>query len=120
MGVVPGPARSARSAVLQLVIACKALPDFDTLQIVHSPSLTPGLPSRCHQGVRARHAHSGEQLKRSREDVKDLKDWAINCLKRSKGGCQEGEGRRGTTVRVIELSPDRSLLGSVDVEVREV
>ena len=52
--------------------------------------------------------------------MKDLKDWAINCLKRSKGGCQEGEGRRGTTVRVIELSPDRSLLGSVDVEVREV
>ena len=64
--------------------------------------------------------HSREQLKRSRENVKDLKDWAINCLKRSKEGYRGGEERRSTTVRVIELSPDRPLLGSVDVEVCEV
>ena len=53
-----------------------------------------------------------------------LKDWAISCLK-SETGSQEGERRKRTTLselRVIELSPDRPLLDSVElnVEVYEI
>lgn len=103
--------------MLELVTACKALPDFDTLQIVYPPSPTPSLQCRCHQGKRGLNRPSREQLKQSREEVEGLKDWAIECLENSKVGCREAEGRKRTTLRLIELSPDRPLLGSVEVEV---
>jgi hypothetical protein len=38
-----------------------------------------------------------------REQVDSAKDLAINCLKELETGCLEGEGRKKTTVRVIEL-----------------
>ena len=110
-GILPDPNESVRSAASELVIACKMLSDFDTLQIVH-------FPHRGHHGARDRHGHSRE-LKQSRDEVKGLKDWVMNCLK-SETGRQEGEGRKKTTLRVIKLSPDRALLSSVEVEVYTV
>lgn len=114
------PAGSAHSTVLELVTVCKALPHFDTFQIVYPPSPTPSSLCRCHQGMRSRRRPSKEQLKQMEQEVKGLKDWTIECLKKSKVRRQEGEGRKRTTLRVIELSPDRPLLGSVEVEVYEV
>ena len=46
------------------------------------------------------------------EYMKDLEEWAIDCLrrpttgrsKRAKIGCLEGEGRKRTTLRIIEFS----------------
>jgi len=65
--------------------------------------------------------------------MRGVKDWAIDCLKRPETGHREREGRKGTTLRVIELSsvpngfpmygnggPLRFHLGSVKVEVCEV
>jgi len=60
--------------------------------------------------------------------MQGAKDWAINCLKEPETGRQEGEGKRKTMLRVIELSSDPTLprsgfraaqrfyLGSVKVE----
>ena len=68
--------------------------------------------------------------------MKGVENWAIDCLKKSKRGRDEGGGRKETTLRVIELSSvfnqhprwgDENLLrfhvGSVKIvehEVREV
>ena len=47
-----------------------------------------------------------EQLEQSlREQAKRMKDFAIECLKKSKIGHQEGGGRRRIAVRVVRLSP---------------
>ena len=53
-----------------------------------------------------------------------MKDFAIDCLKKSKSGRQEGEGRNRITVRVVRLSstlprPDY-YPGSVETEEYEV
>lgn len=52
-----------------------------------------------------------------------VRDLAIDCLKKRKTGCKEGEGRK-TTLRIIELSPCISIpashLDSVVVEEHEV
>ena len=59
-----------------------------------------------------------------REEVKGLKDCAIECFKKSNTGCQDGVKRKKTTLRVIELSSDRPhsrfQLGPVTVEEYEV
>ena len=116
---IPDSAGRARSAVLELITVCKGLPDFDTLQIVHLPSLTPSLICDCKKGMRGCHKPSGEQLDQTREEVKGLKKWAIGCLKKLEMECQEGEGRK-TTLRVIKLGPDRPFPGPVQVKVYEV
>ena len=74
-------------------------------------------PYRGSQGASDYYGHSGELPKRSRDELGGLKDWAISCLK-SETGSQEGERRKRTTLselRVIELSPDRPLLDSVEL-----
>ena len=97
--------RTARSTAVELVDACKVLPDFDTLQIVlYAPS--------SHRGVEvlsgSNSLTSVEQSKRvSEEQVDIVKDWAMECLKRAKPGCQGGDGRKKATLRVIMLSPYR-------------
>ena len=120
-GTLLDPVGSARSATLELVNACKALPDFDTLQIVHFPSVTP-LPM-CGCG-RVRYGSLGLSMEQRRqalkEEVRCLKDLARDCLKKPEAGCQDRAGRKKATLRVIELSSDRprlrSHLGSVKVE----
>ena len=102
-----------------LITACRGLPDFDTLQIVHLPSLTPSLKCDCEMGMRGCHKPSREQLDQTREEVRDLKKWAVQCLK-SEVGCREGERRGRATMRVIRLGPDRPFPGSVEVKEYEV
>jgi hypothetical protein len=91
-GILPDGIGSAHSVISELVSACKALPDFDTLQIVHFLG-TPLSPS------------STEQWEQ--ELTGQVKDW-IDHLKKPRTRCREGEGRKKTTLRVIELSPDLS------------
>jgi hypothetical protein len=95
------------------VNARKALPDFDTLQIVHGCGLD----------------YDGEELdvKRLRQEymeyVYGARDAAISCLKEAETRYREGEGRRKTMVRVIELvaGPSQNLyLESVKVEEYEM
>jgi len=42
-----------------------------------------------------------------RDRVKGVKDAAKDCLKKPEIGCQEGEGRKKITLRVIELGAYR-------------
>jgi len=107
----------ANSAILELVDACSALPDFDTLQIVYSLLAAPLRISRC--GF-ARVPHNQGRRRRMR----DVGDLAIDCLRKAKAGRLEGEGRKEATMRVIELNPCLRYVGhplaSVKVEEFEV
>lgn len=61
-----------------------------------------------------------EQWEQSlREQAKGMKDFTIDRLKRPKTGCQEGERRERTTVRVVRLSSD-CRPNCVEVEEHEV
>ena len=91
--------RTARSAAVELVDACKMLPDFDTLQtVLYAPSL---------RSVEALGGGNGLISVGRKEQVGIVKDWAMECLKRAKPGCQGGDGRKKATLRVIVLSPYR-------------
>jgi hypothetical protein len=92
-GYLLDPVGSVLSATSELVNACKALPDFDTFQIVHG----------C--GLAYVEVGPGEEQRRwvLRENVDGAKDLAINCLKEPETGYREGVGMKKTTVRVIEL-----------------
>ena len=109
-------ARTARSATLELVNACKALPDLDTIQIVH---FLPGTGDR----LEAIGIYSTEPSNRAlREEVRSVRDSAIDCLNTPEMGRQKGGRRKKITLRVIELNPDhpRPHLGTVEVEECEV
>jgi hypothetical protein len=112
-GYFHDPVGNVRSATSGLANACKVLPYFDTLQIVHGCGLDYG----------------GEELRVNRlrreymEQVDRVRDVAISCLKEAETRCREGEGRRKTTLRVIGLvsGPSRSFyMESVKVEEYEV
>ena len=107
--------------MVELANTCKALPDFDTLQIVHFVLSEP-LPV-C-ESARASLGATEKREQALREQVNCVKDLAIGSLKKAKAGCREGGGRKKATVRVIELSPHlpptKYNLGSVGVEVFEV
>jgi len=68
-------------------------------------------------------SHVERQERELRERSKSVRDLAIDCLRKQKPGCMEGQGRK-TMLRVIELSPYFSIssfhLGSVVVEECEV
>ena len=102
---------AVRSATLKLIDACKILPDFDTFQIVH---FLPATPSLGCMGAfrRVSHLASAERRKQALgEQVNLLKDWAMECLKKAKPACQEGEGMKKTTLRVIGLGPEHPTAG---------
>ena len=97
-----------RHSILELVNACKALPSFNTLQIVHFLANNPNLPIRGWWPTEDGTSPSLEQLRKALMDrVKDVKDVAIECLKKPEIGCQEGEGKKKTTLRVIKLGTCR-------------
>jgi len=107
--------KAVPSEMLELVNACKALPDFDTIQIVH---FLPGTGDR----LEAIGIPSAAPLNRTlREEVKGMRDSVADCLNKLETGRQKG-GRRKITLRVIELNPDhpRPHLGPVEVEECEV
>ena len=78
--------------MLELVAACEVLPDFDTLQIARFPFAQP--PRRW------------DQEQAFRKEAEDLKDLAIDCLKKSKTGCQERRKGTALRLRVIEFDSD--------------
>ena len=112
-GYLFDPVGTVRSAMSELVSACEALPDFDTFQIVH--------------GYGPVYGEGDPRMKQRRRELKEqadgAKDLAINCLKELETGVREGEGRKKTTVRVIELVAGyrrNTHLDSVKVEEYEV
>jgi len=119
--------------MLELTNACKALPNFGTFQIVRLSLNTP-LPTREHQSWRCRNrwAFMERQKPVLKEQMEDVKDWAIDCLKEPETGSREAERTQKTTLRIIELSSVLALpqprygatprrhLGSVKVEEYEV
>lgn len=96
--------------MLELTNACKALPNFDTLQIV-SFSLAVLPPTReCESGgCNRRGAYTERQKRVLVEQMKDVKGLAINCLKEPATVFRAG-GTKKATLRVIELSSARALL----------
>jgi len=112
---------TVRPAALELVHACRALPDFDTLQIVYFLLGEPLPPCGC---VRMSIASTDLREQALREQVRGVKDLVVDTLKEAKAGYREVEGRKKVTVEVIELSPRLPLagyhLGSVEAEVFEV
>ena len=124
MGTLLDPVGGASSAASELVNACKALPDFDTLQIVDFPLVLP-----CTLWAGGRLMYGGSPIEGPWEDqlkqilgMKAVEESVMSCLKPKKG-CQE-EGRKRTTFRMIKLSSEShsspSYLGSVKVEEHEV
>ena len=103
--ILHDPAGKALSAISELVFACEPLPDPDTIQILYFPTLEPYKILSCEQ-----------------------EKCSCSVLCRGKAGCQEREGRRRTTVRVIRFSsvasftcpPSNYPADSVEVEVYEV
>jgi hypothetical protein len=89
-----GPIRNVCSAMSELMNVCKALPDFDTLQIVHGFG-------RLHNDTDLSIRQRQQAL---REHVGCVKELAINCLEEREIGFREREGRRKTAVRVVELT----------------
>ena len=120
MGVLLDPAGRARSAISELVVACKALPDFDTLQIVRFPINPPRLLCWCGKGRCGHHGLFLEQWELALEkQTKDLEREAVECLKTPRMGSREGEGRR-TMVRIVKFRSRCTGQNSVEVEEREV
>lgn len=112
---------ATRSTISEVVNACKYLPDFDTIQIVHILGWGAHRPAvRGYDQMRDGGLPSAEQLVQEvRDRVNDVKDLAIDCLKRPEMGYQEGEGRKRITLRVIELGryrpPGKNRPGSLRV-----
>ena len=122
-GTLIDPAGGARSAMSELVVACKALPDFATLQVVRF-TLVPGhLICSCGWGGCGSRMDSSKQKEEIlRKQTEDMKDWAMDCLKRSETGWREGEERKRkrTTLRVFMFGPGRPCHSLAKVETYEV
>ena len=124
-GVLHDPAGKALPAISETVAACEGLPDFNTLQILHIPAPPPHPVCWCGWQRCGNRMLHGEQWERSlRKQAKAMKDFTIDCLKKSESGRQEREGRKRITVRVVRLNsalprPDY-YPGSVEVEEYEV
>ena len=124
MDFLPNQAGRARSAIVDLVGACRSLPNFDTFQIVRFPIVPPRPVCLCAWPVCECYLFSREAWELSLErrtrglgqQMKDLEEWTIDCLKEPKAVYQEGEGR-GTTLRVIEFGRGRRSVRVGEYEV---
>ena len=112
---------TTHSATLELVSACKVLPDFDTIQIVHGLDkklLIFGTHGYDQVGDGSMPSME-QQWQALRNRAKGMRDLVINCLKGPEIGREEGEGKK-ITLRVIELGkyrlPGELYLDSVRVE----
>ena len=117
------PVGGAHSAMSELVVACKALPDFDTLQVVRVTITPGGLACWCGWGGCGSRMNSSEQQEQIlREQTEGMKDWAMNCLKKPETGWREGEEkeRKRTTLKVFMFGPGRPCHSSAKVEVYKV
>ena len=123
MGNLINPAGRAPFAISELVVACKALPDFDTLQMVYTAAIPYNLVCPCGWGGCGSRMDSTEQEEQIlRKQTEDMKNWAIGCLTKPETGCREGEERerKRTTLKVFMFSPGRPCHSSATVEVYEV
>ena len=117
-GVLHDPAGTVLSAISELVIACEALPDFDTLQILHVPAPRDDGVRGCGElwcNNRTLHANQWGRLRR--EQVGGLKDFTIDCLETLKSRRHKGEGRKRTIVRIVRM---RYVIGRPDYLPRSV
>lgn len=125
LGVPLDVVETTQSATSELVDACKSLPEFNTIQIVHYLGELPHPPVTPEYGEMEDDSQPSADKWRqaSRDWVNDVKDLAIDCLKKREMGCREGEGRKRTTLRVIKLGryrlPGKHSRGSVRVELVE-
>ena len=115
---------TVHSAMLELVNACRVLPDFDTLQIVH---VLLGESVLICGSIRITLTLTDQRERALREQMEGVRDLALDSLRKVKAGCWEGKEK--VMLRVIELSPHFPLvgprlgaahLGSVKVEGFEV
>ena len=122
-GTLVDPIGGTHSAMSELVVACKALPDFNTLQIVREIIPPVSLVCRCEWGgCGSRIGSSQEQEEILRKQTEDIKDWTMNCLKKPETGFQEGEERerKRITLRVFMFCAGRPCHSSGEVEEYEV
>jgi len=119
MATLTEPIRMTRSAMLELVNACRELPDFDTFQIVYFPNAGP-LPETSFGHWGGGGFAMGDwhpviqQPVGVRKGARDVKDLLMDCLKLT--------GMKAT-LRFIELESEFSepiYLDSVKVEECEV
>ena len=96
--------------MLKLVAACKSLQDFNTLQIVRLPFSPPYRVCYCDGPCGYFHPGFPEERweRLLAEDMKDLGEWAVDCLKRPEMGYSEGEGRKRITLRIVEFDCNHS------------
>ena len=90
---------TVHSATLGLVGACRALLEFDTLQIVH---IILGKTVLLSEGMRVNLNPTEQREQAMREQMKGVRDLALESLRKAKPGRWEG---RKVMLRVIELSP---------------
>ena len=107
--------KRVQSAISDLADACKALQDFDTLQVARFP-----LMYMCYEWPDClcgpSPLHIGRREEALEKEMRRLEEWAIECLRRPKIGCPEVAGRR-SVLRSIKFG---SSWGSVEVDEYEV
>ena len=96
---VVGSAGRARSAISELAVTCKTLPDFDTLQIVYSSAFPHSPVCGCGRLWCFSHRPSTEHSRASGRSAKKAKHWAIDCLKRSNTEFQERQREKEALLR---------------------
>lgn len=101
--------QATRSAMSELVETCKALPDFNTLQIAHFLLFTPSM--NCIERMLSGHGLPSVQQREEEvmEQVNGVKDLAINSLRKAKPRYRQGGTRKKTTFRILELTPSGPL-----------
>ena len=120
-GILFDPAGGAHSAMLELVVGCKALPDFDTLQVVRITLAQVHSSCGCGWGGCSSRMDSSEQQEEIlRKQTEDMKDWAIGCLKKPEIGWREGEERKRIMLRVFMFGPGRPCHSSGKVGEYEI
>ena len=118
IGFLLDQAGRARLEILELVSACKALPDFDTLQIVHYPVVPYTLTCWCKREGCDSHWPALDRWELALgQQTRDLQAWAMDCLKEPKTGLREGEGRKKIALKVIGFGPGCRSMGVEKYEV---
>ena len=109
IGTLVDPTGGARSAMSELVVACKALPDFDTLQVVHVTAVPMYMMCwRGWVGCGSRMPGSSERQEEVlRRQTEGMKYWVMDCLKKPETEYQGEKERKRTALRVFTFGPGR-------------
>ena len=115
-GFLAEPIRAVHPAMLELVRACRVLPNFDTFQIVYFPNFVPlQATSYRHGDVRVpMNTELPKQQRTARKEAKGVGDLLMECLKLAE---------MKATLRFIELESELSeplYLDAVKVEEYEM